>query len=197
MSQQGTSIWFSLNFNVAEFPGVLDFLFFHMVMTQGQFSVMCLGVKHCFGMRSYHSPARNHSFGGLLILLQPQGWLIVHSRLQDSWFWKAHESNRYVEYAANITLCRYLCRWGMVGPRNGSSGMNTKQTDVIPRDHWAATSLYTDQWGRANSSWRWLGFCLGDWSCHNVLIPIALATEVEQTFDDLHASIVRRKETAV
>lgn len=48
----------------------------------------------------------------------------------------------------------------MVGPRNGSSGMNTKQTDVLPRDHWAATSLYTDQWGRANSSWRWLGFAL-------------------------------------
>src|SRR5581483_1293040 len=44
--------------------------------------------------------AGNRSMGGLRILLPPQGWLIVRSRLEDPWFWKAHESERYVECAA-------------------------------------------------------------------------------------------------
>ncbi|KAL0305279.1 UNVERIFIED_CONTAM: hypothetical protein Scaly_2990300 [Sesamum calycinum] len=47
---------------------------------------------------------RNHSMGGRLILLPPQGWLIVRSRLEDPWFWKAHESERYVECATDTTL---------------------------------------------------------------------------------------------
>ena len=54
--------------------------------------------------------AGNHSMGGRLILLPPQGWLIVRSRLEDPWFWKAHESERYVECATDTTLRRYLCR---------------------------------------------------------------------------------------
>ncbi|KAK8538905.1 hypothetical protein V6N12_034612 [Hibiscus sabdariffa] len=48
----------------------------------------------------------NCSMGGRLILLPPQGWLIVRSRLEDPWFWKAHESERYVECATNTTLRR-------------------------------------------------------------------------------------------
>ncbi|KAL0295753.1 UNVERIFIED_CONTAM: hypothetical protein Sangu_3185800 [Sesamum angustifolium] len=52
--------------------------------------------------------AGNHSMGGRLILLPPQGWLIVRSRLEDPWFWKAHESERYVECATDTTLRRYL-----------------------------------------------------------------------------------------
>ncbi|CAI9775878.1 unnamed protein product [Fraxinus pennsylvanica] len=53
--------------------------------------------------------AGNRSMGGRLILLPPQGWLIVRSRLEDPWFWKAHESERYVECATDTTLRRYLC----------------------------------------------------------------------------------------
>ncbi|GER47696.1 neuralized-like protein 4 [Striga asiatica] len=48
--------------------------------------------------------AGNHSMGGRLILLPPQGWLIVRSSyLQAPWFWKAHESERYVECATDTT----------------------------------------------------------------------------------------------
>ena len=54
--------------------------------------------------------AGNRSMGGRLILLPPQGWLIVRSRLEYPWFWKAHESERYVECATDTTLRRYLCR---------------------------------------------------------------------------------------
>ncbi|KAF3671682.1 hypothetical protein FXO37_07921 [Capsicum annuum] len=46
----------------------------------------------------------NHSIGGHLILLPLQGWLIVRSRLEYPWFWKAHESERYVECATETTL---------------------------------------------------------------------------------------------
>ena len=47
--------------------------------------------------------------GGRLILLPPQGCLIVRSRLEYPWFWKAHESERYYECATDTTLRRYLC----------------------------------------------------------------------------------------
>ncbi|KAL8102162.1 hypothetical protein AgCh_026888 [Apium graveolens] len=33
----------------------------------------------------------------------PIGWLIVRSRFEDPWFWKAHESERYVECATDTT----------------------------------------------------------------------------------------------
>ncbi|KAF1891566.1 hypothetical protein Lal_00015165, partial [Lupinus albus] len=56
---------------------------------------------------------RSMGMGGRLILLQPQGWLIVRSWLEDPWFWKAHESERYVECATDTTLRRYLCRGGI------------------------------------------------------------------------------------
>lgn len=68
------------------------------------------GVQFPNLMRHRVWTAGNHSMGGRLILLPPQGWLIVRSRLEDPWFWKAHESERYVECATDITLCRYLCR---------------------------------------------------------------------------------------
>ncbi|KAL0294127.1 UNVERIFIED_CONTAM: NADH-ubiquinone oxidoreductase chain 2 [Sesamum calycinum] len=55
--------------------------------------------------------AGNHSMGGRLILLPPQGWLIVRSRLEDPWFWKAHESERYVECATDTTLRRVNRTW--------------------------------------------------------------------------------------
>ena len=61
-------------------------------------------------MRHRVRAAGNRSMGGRLILLPPQGWLIVRSRLEDPWFWKAHESERYVECATDTTLRRYLCR---------------------------------------------------------------------------------------
>ncbi|KAK6923547.1 hypothetical protein RJ641_011851, partial [Dillenia turbinata] len=61
-------------------------------------------------MRHRVRTAGNRSMGGRLILLPPQGWLIVRSRLEDPWFWKAHESERYVECATDTTLRRYLCR---------------------------------------------------------------------------------------
>ncbi|KAK7234299.1 hypothetical protein RIF29_47016 [Crotalaria pallida] len=61
-------------------------------------------------MRHRVRTAGNRSMGGRLILLQPQGWLIVRSWLEDPWFWKAHESERYVECATDTTLRRYLCR---------------------------------------------------------------------------------------
>jgi NADH-ubiquinone oxidoreductase chain 2 len=61
-------------------------------------------------MRHRVRTAGNLSMGGRLILLPPQGWLIVRSRLEDPWFWKAHESERYVECATDTTLRRYLCR---------------------------------------------------------------------------------------
>ena len=61
-------------------------------------------------MRHRVRTAGNRSMGGCLILLQPQGWLIVRSWLEDPWFWKAHESERYVECAIDTTLRRYLCR---------------------------------------------------------------------------------------
>ena len=64
-------------------------------------------------MRHRVRTAGNRSMGGRLILLTPQGWLIVRSRLEDPWFWKAHESERYVECATDTTLRRYLCRWGV------------------------------------------------------------------------------------
>ncbi|KAG4905988.1 hypothetical protein JHK84_032698 [Glycine max] len=48
-------------------------------------------------MRHRVRTAGNRSMGGCLILLQPQGWLIVRSWLEYPWFWKAHESERYVE----------------------------------------------------------------------------------------------------
>lgn len=64
-------------------------------------------------MRHRVRTAGNRSMGGRLILLPPQGWLIVRSRLEDPWFWKAHESERYVECATDTTLRRYLCRWGV------------------------------------------------------------------------------------
>ncbi|KAL0295343.1 UNVERIFIED_CONTAM: NADH-ubiquinone oxidoreductase chain 2 [Sesamum calycinum] len=65
---------------------------------------------------------RNHSMGGRLILLPPQGWLIVRSRLEDPWFWKAHESERYVECATDTTLrSQRRPRQGQtVGKRTGS-----------------------------------------------------------------------------
>ncbi|KAK1405978.1 hypothetical protein QVD17_42302 [Tagetes erecta] len=62
-------------------------------------------------MRHRVRTAGNHSMGGLRILLPPQGWLIVRSRLEDPWFWKAHESERYVECATDtntagtISMC--------------------------------------------------------------------------------------------
>ncbi|PWA94832.1 hypothetical protein CTI12_AA016550 (mitochondrion) [Artemisia annua] len=52
-------------------------------------------------MRHRVRTAGNRSMGGLRILLPPQGWLIVRSRLEDPWFWKAHESERYVECATD------------------------------------------------------------------------------------------------
>ncbi|KAL2931306.1 NADH-ubiquinone oxidoreductase chain 2 [Bienertia sinuspersici] len=55
-------------------------------------------------MRHRVRTAGNRSMGGRLILLPPQGWLIVRSRLEDPWFWKAHESERYVECATDTTL---------------------------------------------------------------------------------------------
>ena len=61
-------------------------------------------------MRHRVRTAGNRSMGGRLILLQPQGWLIVRSWLEYPWFWKAHESERYVECATDTTLRRYLCR---------------------------------------------------------------------------------------
>ena len=61
-------------------------------------------------MRHRVRTAGNLSMGRRLILLPPQGWLIVRSRLEDPWFWKAHESERYVECATDTTLRRYLCR---------------------------------------------------------------------------------------
>ena len=61
-------------------------------------------------MRHRIRTAGNRSMGGRLILLPPQGWLIVRSRLEYPWFWKAHESERYVECATETTLRRYLCR---------------------------------------------------------------------------------------
>jgi len=61
-------------------------------------------------MRHRVRTAGNRSMGGRLILLPPQGWLIVRSGLEDPWFWKAHESERYVECATDTTLRRYLCR---------------------------------------------------------------------------------------
>ena len=64
-------------------------------------------------MRHRVRTAGNRSMGGCLILLQPQGWLIVRSWLEDPWFWKAHESERYVECATDTTLRRYLCRRGV------------------------------------------------------------------------------------
>ena len=54
-------------------------------------------------MRHRIRTAGNRSMGGRLILLPPQGWLIVRSRLEDPWFWKAHESERYVECATDTT----------------------------------------------------------------------------------------------
>ncbi|TYK27103.1 hypothetical protein E5676_scaffold77438G00010 [Cucumis melo var. makuwa] len=65
-------------------------------------------------MRDRVRAAGNRSMGGRLILLPPQGWLIVRSRLEDPWFWKAHESERYVECATDTTL-RRCCR-GTGGP---------------------------------------------------------------------------------
>lgn len=61
-------------------------------------------------MRHRVRTAGNRSMGGCLILLQPQGWLIVRSWLEYPWFWKAHESERYVECATDTTLRRYQCR---------------------------------------------------------------------------------------
>lgn len=58
-------------------------------------------------MRHRVRTAGNRSMGRRLILLPPQGWLIVRSRLEDPWFWKAHESERYVECATDTTLRRY------------------------------------------------------------------------------------------
>ncbi|KAI3664454.1 hypothetical protein L1987_89790 [Smallanthus sonchifolius] len=52
-------------------------------------------------MRHRVRTAGNRSMGGLRILLPPQGCLIVRSRLEDPWFWKAHESERYVECATD------------------------------------------------------------------------------------------------
>ena len=52
-------------------------------------------------MRHRVRTAGNRSMGGRLRLLPPQGWLIVRSRLEDPWFWKAHESERYVECATD------------------------------------------------------------------------------------------------
>src|SRR3954468_10235039 len=64
-------------------------------------------------MRHRVRTAGNRSMGGCLILLQPQGWLIVRSWLEYPWFWKAHESERYVECATDTTLRRYQCRSGV------------------------------------------------------------------------------------
>ena len=60
-------------------------------------------------MRHRVRTAGNRSMGGRLILLPPQGCLIVRSRLEYPRFWKAHESERYVECATDTTLRRYLC----------------------------------------------------------------------------------------
>ncbi|KAI3666536.1 hypothetical protein L1987_88949 [Smallanthus sonchifolius] len=54
-------------------------------------------------MRHRVRTAGNRSMGGLRILLPPQGCLIVRSRLEDPWFWKAHESERYVECATDTS----------------------------------------------------------------------------------------------
>ncbi|KAL9433042.1 hypothetical protein AB3S75_027953 [Citrus x aurantiifolia] len=66
-------------------------------------------------MRHRVRTAGNRSMGRRLILLPPQGWLIVRSRLEDPWFWKAHESERYVGTCAGEAS---------VGPRNGGNGGN-------------------------------------------------------------------------
>ncbi|KAK9195525.1 hypothetical protein WN943_003647 [Citrus x changshan-huyou] len=42
---------------------------------------------------------------------EPQGWLIVRSRLEDPWFWKAHESERYVECADTPELAAGTTGW--------------------------------------------------------------------------------------
>ncbi|KAI5658252.1 hypothetical protein M9H77_27045 [Catharanthus roseus] len=57
-------------------------------------------------MRHQVWTAGNCSMGRRLIFLLQQGWLIVRSRIEDPWFWKAHGSERYVECATDITLCR-------------------------------------------------------------------------------------------
>ncbi|KAL5739333.1 hypothetical protein ACOSQ2_028513 [Xanthoceras sorbifolium] len=74
----------------------------------GLLSVARLGGQHALGcrgaiiaqppnlMRHWVRTAGNRSMRRRLILLPPQGWLIVRSRLEDPWFWKAHESERYV-----------------------------------------------------------------------------------------------------
>nr|GEY90175.1 NADH:ubiquinone/plastoquinone oxidoreductase [Tanacetum cinerariifolium] len=61
---------------------------------------------------------------GLRILLPPQGWLIVRSRLEDPWFWKAHESERYVECATDTR--KNLLREERSTLRKGASGKSIK-----------------------------------------------------------------------
>ena len=53
-----------------------------------------------------------------------------------------------------------------------------------PRDHQSALSLYRDLGGHSTMNLGIELVCPGYRSCHNVLLP---ATEVEHTYDDLHA----------
>ncbi|KAK9217711.1 hypothetical protein WN943_006339 [Citrus x changshan-huyou] len=46
-----------------------------------------------------------------------QGWLIVRSRLEDPWFWKAHESERSVECADMPELATGTTGWCLTAPQ--------------------------------------------------------------------------------
>ncbi|KAK9175605.1 hypothetical protein WN944_027612 [Citrus x changshan-huyou] len=48
---------------------------------------------------------------------EPQGWLIVCSRLKDPWFWKAHESEHYVECADTPELAAGTTGWCLTAPQ--------------------------------------------------------------------------------
>ena len=143
--------------------------------------------------------AGNRSMGGPLILLPPQGWLIVRSRLEDPWFWKAHESERYVECAIDTTLRRYppyILRRSVLETAAAARRVNDRACCNLGITRQLFRSI-----GIGGHSTILLGgglVCPGDWFCHNVLLPIiASATEVEHTYDDLYAWIAGRKERAV
>ncbi|KAH9672314.1 hypothetical protein KPL70_017673 [Citrus sinensis] len=48
---------------------------------------------------------------------EPQGWLIVRSRLKDPWFWKEHESEHYVECADKSELATGTIGWCLTAPQ--------------------------------------------------------------------------------
>nr|GFA33684.1 hypothetical protein [Tanacetum cinerariifolium] len=78
-------------------------------------------------------------------ILPPQGWLIVHSRLEDPWFWKAHESERYVECATDFF--------------RGQEGI-LEQMDLLPWDlicpKWSVTTATEkDTLQRSVGSYDW------------------------------------------